>query len=301
MESKPRVWINNSILPWDEAKVPVLSHGLSRGSAIFEVFGTHPGPSGTYAFRMDMHLKRLAQTAKLLGMELKFSMDDIAAATIQLCRLNRSGRGIVKILAYWGEEAIINLVLKSKLDVAIFPVHMSPELGLDRSKPISVCISKWRKLHPETLPVEAKACANYLNGYLIRKDAMDRGFDLGLSMGTDGCLAEGSIESVFIVKDGILKTPPLGTILKSITRDTVINLAKDNGITVEETILKKADLFDADELFTCHTGIKVSPVKQFENKELNVPGPVTATVSELMENVLSFQDERYMKWFQPLW
>lgn len=301
MKTKPNVWINNNILPWEEARVPILSHGLSRGSAIFEVFGTHQGPSGTMAFRMDTHLKRLAQTARLLGMELKFSIEEIAEATGKLCALNKSGRGIVKILAYWGEEAIIDLVLKSKLDVAIFPIPASEELGLDRNKTISACISKWRKLHPETVPVQAKACANYLNGFLIRKDAVDRGFDLGLSLGTDGFVAEGSIESLFIVKDGILKTPPLGRILESITRDTIIHLAKDNGIAVKETILQKEDLCDADELFTSHTGIKISPVRQIEDKALKAPGPITARISKLMEDVLSFRDERYVHWFRNLY
>ncbi len=299
-KSKPFVWINNKILPWEDAHVPILSHGLSRGSAIFEVFGTHKGELGTSAFRMDMHLKRLAQTARLLGMELKFSTEEIADATAKIAAFNKSGRGIIKILAYWGEEAIVDLVLTSKLDVAIFTVPASENLGLDQMKPISVCFSKWRKLHPETVPVQAKACANYLNGYLIRKDAMDRGFDLGVSIGTDGFVAEGSIESLFIVKEGILKTPPLGPILESITRDTILHLAKDDGIPVEETKLQKEDLYEADELFTSHTGIKISPARQFEEKVLQAPGPVTARICKLMEDVLTFQDKRYMHWFQNL-
>ncbi len=301
MESKPFVWINNKILPWENAQVPILSHGLSRGSAIFEVFGTHQVASGASAFRMDMHLKRLDQTASLLGMELKFSSREIADATAKLAALNKSGRGIVKILAYWGEEAIIDLVLTSKLDMGIFTIPASKELNLDRIKSISVCFSKWRKLHPDTVPVQAKACANYLNGYLIRKDAMDRGFDLGISVGTDGFVAEGSIESLFMVKDGILKTPPLGKILESITRDTIIHLAKDDGIPVEEIILKQEDLYEADELFTCHTGIKVSPVYRFEDRELKAPGPVTDRICHLMEDVLAFRDKRYLHWFQKLY
>jgi len=301
MESKPKVWINNTILPWEEATVPILSHGLSRGSAIFEVFGTHQRSSGTSAFRMDTHLKRLEQTATLLGMELKYSIQEISEATAKLAAVNKSGRGIVKILAFWGEEAIINLVLKSKLDVAIFTIPASEELGLDQIRPISVCFSKWRKLHPETIPVAAKACANYLNGYLIKKDANDRGFDLGLSTGTDGFVAEGSIDSLFIVKNGILKTPPLGRILESITRDSILRLAKEDGLSVEETMLQIEDIYDADELFTSHTGIKVSPVNRFEDKALEAPGPVTARISKLMDDVLAFRDKRHADWFQTLY
>ena len=301
MENKPEVWLNNQIIPWQEANVPILSHGLSRGSAVFEVFGTHVGPDGIMAFRMDAHLARLKQTVKLLGMELKYSIEEIANAVSTITSNNNSARGIVKIMAYWGEEAIINLVLKSKLDVAIFTIPASEELGLDKTKPISACISKWRKLHPETIPVQAKACANYLNGYLIKKDANDRGFDLGLCIGTDGFVAEGSIESVFIVKDGILKTPPLGKILASITRDSIIKIAKANDIKIEETILEKEDLFSADELFTCHTGIKVIPIKKFEENELQAPGPVTGKIIELMDNALNFKDKKFYNWFQKLY
>ncbi|NOX32447.1 MAG: hypothetical protein GXP56_01730 [Deltaproteobacteria bacterium] len=301
METKPNVWINNKIIPWEDAHVPILSHGLSRGSAIFEVFCTYEDPIGTSAFRMNRHLNRLAQTARLLGMELKFPIQKIAEATAELASINNSGKGLVKVMAYWGEEAIINLVLNSKLDVAIFTIPASEELSMEQGDPISVCFSKWRKLHPETVPVQAKACANYLNGYLVRKDANDRGFDLGLALGTDGFVAEGSIESLFIVKDGILKTPPLGRILESITRDSIMHLAKDDGIEVEEVTLKKEDLYAADEIFTSHSGIKVSPVKQFEDKVLIAPGPVSARISHLMDNVLAFRDERYLDWFQKLY
>ncbi len=300
MEDNRKVWLNGKVIPWAEATVPILSHGLSRGSAIFEAFGTHEIENGTATFRMDMHLERFEKTAKLLGMQLKYSTKEIADAVATLAFENKSGRGLVKIMAYWGEEAIINLVLQSKLDVAIFIVPASKESGLDKAKPISVCFSKWRKLHPETIPVEAKACANYLNGYLVRKDANDRGFDLGVVAGTDGFVAEGSMESIFIVKDGILKTPCLGRILKSVTRNSILQLAKDEGIPMEEASLQKDDVYTADEIFTCHTGIKISPVRLFEDREFVAPGPVTSRLSQIMEDVLAFRKEKYFHWFQKL-
>ena len=206
----------------------------------------------------------------------------------------------MKILAYWGEEAVIQLVLDAPLDVAIFPVAESPELGLDNSNPIAVCVSKWRKLHPETVPVAAKSCANYLNGYLARKDAIRRGYDVGIMLGTDGFLAEGSIESVFIVKDGVLKTPPLGRVLSSITRMSILQAAQKIGITVDEQPISADELYAADEIFTAHTGIKVSPVKRIEQRELPAPGPVTLNIMNLMEGILTFKDDRFAGWFQRL-
>jgi branched-chain amino acid aminotransferase len=300
MNHDAKVWLNGNLIAWREATVPLLSHGFSRGSAIFEVFGTHVGPKGTMAFRMDQHLKRLMKSAELLEMKLEFSAQTLAEAAKATVRENRLGRGLVKILAYWGEEAVIRLVLAAPLDVAIFAVPQSAELGLDDSRPISACISKWCKIHPATVPVAAKACSNYLNGYLARKDANTRGYNVGIMLGTDDFLAEGSIESVFIVKDGVLKTPPLGRILSSITRMSIIQAVPNIGIPVAEQPISRDELYAADEIFTAHTGIKVSPINRFENRELPAPGPVTRQVMELMENILHFKDDRFMEWFQPL-
>ena len=301
MSDERKVWLNGELIPWEKATVPLLSHGFSRGSAIFEVFGTHVSPNGIAAFRMDEHLIRLERSAKLLGMELRYSSDAIIEAVIETVKANNMGRGLIKVLAYWGEEAIIQLVLDSKLDVAIFTIPAETDgLSLDEAVPISACISKWRKIHPETVPVGAKACSNYLNGYLARKDAISRGFDLGILLGTDGFLAEGSIESVFLVKDGVVKTPPLGRILSGITRLSILQAAKIAGIPVSEEIISREELMDADEIFSTHSGIKVSPVARLEDRTLEAPGPVTKQLMVLMDNITAFKDDRFKDWFQSM-
>jgi branched-chain amino acid aminotransferase len=300
MNSERKVWLNGEFVSWENATVPLLSHGFSRGSAIFDVFGIHEGPDGLFAFRMDEHLKRLMKSAELLGMEIAYSTEEIIDAVTETVRANDIGRGLVKILAYWGEEAIIKLVLESKLDVAIFTVPDSEELGMDNPSPISACLSKWRKIHPETVPVAAKSCSNYLNGYLARKDAKSRGFDVGLMVGTDGFLAEGSIESVFLVKDGVLKTPPLGRILSSVTRKSILQAAQTIGIPTSEDSILPGELFAADEIFTSHSGVKVSPINRFEDRNLQAPGPITQQMMELMENILNRSDDRFNDWFHAL-
>jgi branched-chain amino acid aminotransferase len=294
------VWRNGELIPSEKATVPLLSHALSRGSAVFEVFGTHGGPRGTMAFRMDEHLKRLATSLEWLEMELYCTTEELVEGVKEVVAANGVGRGLVKILAYWGGEAVIDLVPRVPLDVAIFAIPDAEALSLDRWRNISVCISRWRKLHPETAPVEAKACGNYLNGYLARKDAQDRGFDVGLLAGTDGFLAEGSTEAVFLVRGGGLVTPPSHRILRSITRQSILEAAPVAGIPAREEAVRPEALLSADEVFTSHSAVKVSPVERVEERSLDAPGPVTRRLMGLMDDIINFRDDRFSAWFQPL-
>jgi len=300
MNSDLLVWLNGELIPRRHATVPILSHGLSRGSAIFDVLGIHSGPNGPVAFRLDDHLKRLIKSAEFLQMELAYTTEEIIDAIKATVKANSIGRGIIKIIAFWSDEVITDLVLDSKLDVAVFAIPESAELVLDKQHSISACVARWRKLHPETVPVGAKACANYLNGYLARKDAISRGFDIGILLGTDGFLAEGSTESVFIVKDGVLMTPPVGRVLSSITRLSVLEAVPKIGLAVLERPVTAGELFAADEMFTVHTGTKVEAVARFEDRQLEAPGPVTARVMKLINDIMQFKDDRFMNWFQPL-
>jgi len=296
-----QVWMNGKMVPWEQANVHVLSHGFSRGSAIFDVFGIHPGPKGPTAFRMDKHLERLFGSAELLGMEMAYTKEEVARAVSDSVKVNNISRGLIKVLAYYGEEAIISLVLDSKLDLAICGIPATHDLGLDQAEPIDICFSKWRKIHPATVPVEAKACSNYLNGMLARKDAVSRGFDLGILLTTEGYVAEGSIESVFMIKSGILKTPPLGNILSGITRMSILEAAPAIGIQTSEEQISPEDLIRADEIFVCHTGIKVLPVKRIEDRMLGeAPGPITRDIMKLMDDICNSRDERFKDWLQPV-
>lgn len=294
------VWRNGQLIPSEKATVHLLSHALSRGSAVFEVFGTHPGPEGIVAFRMDEHLKRLATSLQWLEMELSCTFDELTHGVKEVVAANGVGRGLVKIMAYWSGESVIDLVPRVPLDVAVFAIPDSEDLGLDRWKNISVCVSKWRKLHPETAPVEAKACANYLNGYLARKDALDRGFDVGLLVGTDGFLAEGSVEAVFLVREGELITPPSHRILRSVTRQSILEAAPVAGVSAREEAIRPHALFSAEEIFTSHSAIKIAPVERVEDRKLEAPGPVTRRLMELVDDIMHFRDDRFAAWFQPL-
>jgi len=294
-----KVWMNGKLIPWNNANVHLLSHGFSRASAIFDVFGIHPTPKGPCAFRMDKHLERFFRSAELLGMEIMFDKSEIKEAVAECVEANNIKRGLIKILGYYSEEAIISLVLDSKLDVAIFAIPESDEIGLDNNEPISICFSDWRKIHPATVPVEAKACSNYLNGMLARKSAKQRGYDVGIFLTTDGYVAEGSIESLFMVKDGILKTPKLGNILRSITRMSILELAPKIGIETKETNIMPQELLAADEIFLSHTGIKVGAVNRIEDRVLSpAPGTITKKLQQALNDIITFKDERFKDWLQ---
>ncbi len=301
MFDKLKVWRSGEIINWREANVHLMSHGFSRASAIFDVFGIHPTDMGLMAFRMDKHFERLFRTAQLLGMEMKYSEEELKKAVTDIVHANNIRRGLIKILAYFSEEAVINLVLDSKLDVAIFGIPEDEELGLDSIKPISVCFSSWRKIHPSTVPVEAKACSNYLNGMLARRDAVKRGFDVGILLTVDGYVAEGSIESFFMVKNGILYTSKTGNILRSITRMSVMDVAKSLGIEVVEKDIMPVEFMEADEIFASHTGAKIQPVNKIEYRIIeNYPGDVTKKLLRTMDNILHLKYDRFKDWMQPI-
>ncbi len=295
------VWKNGEIVPWGSANVHIMSHGFSRGSAIFDFFGIYPGPNGPAAFRMDKHIERLFRSAGFLGMRLSYSKGQIIDAVTQLVKANSIKRGVIKVFAYYGEESVTSLVLDSDLDLTIFAIPETAEMGVDENKPINICFTKWRKIHPTTVPIEAKACSNYLNGMLARQDAFSRGFDVGIFLTTDGYVAEGSIESIFMVKDNVLKTPFLGNILQSITRMSILEAAPSLGIETLEKQISPDELLEADEIFVSRTGKKVLPVKKIEERVFDeAPGPMTSKLYQLMDDICNSRNHDFTRWLQAV-
>lgn len=301
MSSPQWVWINGELLPWESATVHIMSQGFSRGSAVFEVFGVHALASGPAAFRMADHLARLENTCALLGMELAQSREMLANAVSETVKANDLKSGFVKMIGYLSADGFSNLVPAEKLDMSIFAVRPADDPASENTRSISACVSKWAKLHPKTVPVEAKVAAHYLNGMLARQDAHRRGFDVGIMKDTHGFIAEGSMESVFIVKDKSLKTPAKGRILDSITRRCLLEVARTIGIDVLEAPLSEADLLSADEMFLSCTPSKVLPVNRFEDRTFEpAPGPVTKRLSDMMGEITSGRQERFLHWLEAL-
>jgi len=300
LNTERKVWQNGKMIPWEKATVHLMSHSLTRGSAIFEVLAVYSTPRGPAAFRLPEHVDRLFRSAELLGMQLVQSKKEILRAVVKTVKANRIREGFVKIVGYYSEETFYVSVSDPRLDLSIFAI---PAEGVRKhaSSTISVCLSRWRKLHPETVPVEAKVAANYLNGMLARQDAQRRGFDLGVMLDSHGFLAESSVESVFIVKDGVLLTPPLGLILSSISRRSILEAAPAAGIKVVERPIHRQEVLEADELFTSSTTSRVTPASRIEDRVLRkAPGPVSRKLLTLMNAVCSGRKDRFKHWLYPI-
>ena len=298
-----KVWINGEIVPWEGATVHLMSHSFGRGSAIFEVFGFHETVNGSAFFRIDEHMKRLARSAELLNMKLAQSSEEIKAAIKETVKANGLTKGAVKIFAYYGNVAFVIMPLQETLDLAISVIDPEADIGgtgFDLDKPLSVCISPWQKLSPKTIPVEAKVAANYMNGLLARQDAISRGFDLGIMLGDDGNVTEGSIEAAFMVKDGVIKTAPMGRILSSISRKSVLEAAWRTGLEAVEEPIKLEEFMAADEIFISATPFKAQPVGRIEDRVLEAPGPVNRQLNELLGNICLGKDDRFLDWLTPV-
>lgn len=294
------VYVNGDYVPWEKATVHIMSHSFGRGSAIFEVMSLHATASGPAIFRLQAHIRRLFKSAELLNMELPLSEQEFYEAVAGTVKRNDLQQGVIKIICYYPQLSVEILPPQQQLAAAIFafdPQKDFERFGVPFEQGVSAFISQWRKLDPQTVPIEAKASANYLNGMIARAEAKKNGFDYAVMLDTQGFIAEGGTESVFVVKDNRLLTPSAGTVLRSITRMSILEAAGAAGIACFEERLKPQLLFAADEIFFASTPFKVLPVKQINDRKLDhIPGPVSRQIADLMAKIAEGSDARFKKW-----
>ena len=298
------VFRNGEFIAWNEANVHIMSHSFGRGTAIFEVIGFHKTRNGRAVFRLDKYIRRFFSSARLLDMELPLSGDALHQAVLATVERNPLEQGIVKIFGYYSRTSFKILPPREKLDVSILvfdPVQDLETPPFSFEEGTTLCISRWRKLDPQTVPVEAKVAANYLNGMMARMEARNRGFEFALMLDAQGFIAEGSTESVFLVKDDVLMTPSLGPVLQSITRETIIQTAGVIGVKTSERSIPSDRLLEADELFLSSTGGKVQPVRKVEDRVLKgTPGPWTRKVADFLNEIVAGREERFKDWLFPV-
>ena len=294
------VYLKGEYIPWENATVHIMSHSFGRGSAIFEVISLHKTASGPAVFRLEAHIDRLFKSAEFLDMELPLSKDALCDAVVETVKRNGVQQGIIKLICFYPEFAVEIMPPQKELSVSIFAFDPEQDLGglgIPFETGTTAYVSSWRKLDPRTVPVEAKAAANYLNGMVARAEAKKNGFEHAVMLDTQGFIAEGGTESVFLVKDNCLMTAATGTVLKSITRLSILEAAKEASIQCIEGQLKPELLFEAEEMFVSCTPFKVMPVKQINDHKLdNAPGPLTRKIAELMDTIAGGNDDRFKGW-----
>ncbi len=294
------VFLDGAYVPWNEAKIHIMSHSVGRGSAIFEVIGFHETPDGPAVFRLDEYIARFRNSAALLDMEPPLSVSGLQEAVLETVRRNGLKKGIIKLMGFYPEIAFKILPPGKRFQVAIFVFDLEGDIGESAQAEggsVTACISKWRRLDPQTVPIEAKVAANYMNGIVARTEARDLGFDYAILLDTRGCIAEGGTESLFLVREGRLLTSSLGTILNSITRKTLIEVAETMGIGTFAGRLLPGTLNEAEEIFFSGTVSKLIPVRQVGDRILQeVPGAVTRRLSERMARIVSGADEQFRHW-----
>ncbi|EKD22200.1 MAG: hypothetical protein ACD_87C00118G0005 [uncultured bacterium] len=294
------VYLDGEYRSWDEANVHIMSHSFGRGSAIFEVIGFHETEAGPAVFRLDEHVSRFRKSALLLEMEPPLTDGELHEAVLQTVKRSGLESGFIKMFGFYPEISFKILPSQKRFQVAVFVFSHDEALGEKQDsadKSVTACVSQWRRLDPETVPVEAKVAANYVNGMVARMESRKRGFDYAVQLDTQGFIAEGGTESLFLVRDGGLLTPSLGTILHSITRKSLLEIAEAIGIKTFTGRLSSRLLDEADEIFFSGTSTKLLPVRQVETRILNAaPGPVTRKLSSRIEVITAGRDERFKGW-----
>lgn len=287
-----KIYINGEMVDWANAQVHVLSHGLCRGSSIFEVTSIHNTIDGPAVFRLDESVNRFYRSAELTYVDLPISKEELHSAVLKTVKENNVKDGIVKIIACY-DDAELDLVpaqAKPSIYIAALDIKL-------RNTPLSACINDRRKLHPDTVPVEAKAAANYLNSSLSRMEAIKKGYDRGIMLDLDGFVAECGVESVLFVKDNILYAPVFGTVLKGISRSSIFEVATSLDIKTDQKRIKPDEFMQSDEIIISSTGGKLQPVKKINDRVMDqVPGPVTLKLQNAFNEILAGKNPDFAKW-----
>ena len=286
-----KIWHNGKFIDWDDAKIHVLSHVVSYGSAVFEGIRAYETPQGAAIFRNREHMQRLVNSAYIYRMEVKYSVDDLCEANLELIRQNKMKSCYMRpiILRGYGNGGVDPA--GNPIEVYLACWQWGRYLGDEAVRSgVDVCVSSWNRPAPNTLPQMAKAAANYMNSQLIRMEAVVNGYVEGIALDTNGYVSEGSGENLFVVQAGRVITPPLSnSALPGITRNTVITICQDFGIPVSEQVIPREMLYIADEVFFCGTAAEVTPIRSIDRIKIGggSRGPVTKRIQDEFFSLVS--------------
>jgi branched-chain amino acid aminotransferase len=300
MEVSMKAWIMGLFVDVQNANVNLLSHSFGRGSAIFEVFDIVPAVRGPAFFGITQHIDRLFTSAELTYMDLPMTKEETIGACIEAAKENDVSYGATKLFAYYPGIELDVYPSKRDIHVAIFCLNYAA-FGITRealSRPVDVGVPSYRKLHPETMPIHAKVCGSYVNGYLAVSEIKRKGYDDIINIDVNGNIAEGATCSVFLVKDGSLKTARAANVLKGITRMAVIEVADHVKLAVEEVDIPASELLSFDEAFYAVSAKRIQPIRSIEGRVLgdSCPGPITKRVIDAVDEMYSGTNDKFERW-----
>jgi branched-chain amino acid aminotransferase len=300
MQETSKIWTNGELVDWADATIHVGAHGLHYGSGVFEGIRAYETPKGTSVFRLTEHLERLANSAKLIYMELPFSVDELKAATWDLIGANGLPACYLRPIAFFGYGELGVSSRGNPVDVAIMAWPWGAYLGEEALHDgIRAKVSSWQRIGPNVIPHVAKATGVYLNSMLAVQEAHRAGYQEAILLNQEGYIADGSGENIFVVRDGVIATPDLSvSILPGITRDTVIQIAQDLGYPVVQKNLIRTDLYLADEVFMCGTAAEVTPLREIDDHLIGPPGPITLAIQEAYLDTVHGRSERWSQWLE---
>jgi branched-chain amino acid aminotransferase len=297
------IWMDGKLVPWKEASVHVLTHSLHYGLGVFEGIRFYKGDSGSVVFRLKEHVERLLGSAHIVKMKIPFAQKEIEQAILETVRVNRLEAGYIRPIAFIGYGAMGLYVNENPIHLVVAAWPWGTYLGEEGlARGIRVCISSFWRQHVNISMTRAKVTGYYVNSQLAKREAKEAGFDEALLLDVDGYVAEGPGENIFIVKNGVLKTTPMTSILGGITRDAMICLAQEKRIPVVQERFTRDDLYLADEAFFTGTAAEVTPIREVDARQIGKgePGPITRALQKTFFDIVQGRDAGHPEWLTPV-
>ncbi len=295
-----KIWMNGKLVDWGDAKIHVLTHTLHYGSGVFEGIRCYKAAKGPAVFRLREHMQRLHASGKIYFMEIPYSVGELCKATKELIKANGLEECYIRPIAFRGYGEMGLNPLKCPIDVVIATWPWGTYLGEEGLKNgIRAKISSFQRISPNVLPPAAKNTGQYANSILAKVEALACGYDEAILLDYRGFVSEGPGENIFVVKNGVIYTPPEhASILKGITRDSVITIAKDLGYSVVEADILRTSLYAADEVFFTGTAAELTPIREIDSYKIGKPGPITKKIQETFFNATKGKEKRYEAWLE---
>ena len=302
IQKTDKIWHNGTLIPWDDANIHVMSHVIHYGSSVFEGVRCYAPPSGPAIFRAQEHAQRLIDSAKVYRIDVDFTRDQIVKAMCDLVAHNGAWPCYIRpvVLRGYGEAGVNPFNSPTEVYIVNYPwgkYLTAEDSGCD------VCVSSWTRLAPNTLPAMAKSGANYMNSQLIKMEAIVNGYAEGIALDTNGFVSEGSGENVFVVRNGVLQTAPLGnSVLPGITRDSVLQIARDLGIPINEQMIPREMLYISDEAFFTGTAAEVTPIRSVDKIKVGkgAMGPITKAIQKEFYAIVRGEKADRHQWLTPV-